>query len=270
MAIDMHIAGIDCREHDGDGPVLVCLHGIGSDGRSFDPLAAALPSEWRVLAWSAPGYGNSPPLSAQWPLAGDYADALAVFLNALGIGRCHLLGHSLGTLIAAAFAVRHGAMVDRLVLASCAIGHGTVARGALSEAARQRLADFDRLGPPAFAEARAPRLVDRPQDNPCVVAGVERAMRGLRAPGYRAAVRMLSSGNLIADVGRLTCPTTVIVGANDAVTPPAQSRAVYAALPAAQRAGYIEIPDCGHAVYQQQPVVFAEHLKSIVEEDAHV
>ena len=104
MSARDHIAaGIGWREHAGDGPVLVALHGIGSEARAFDALAAALPN-WRVLAWEAPGYGPSEALGVDWPSAMDYAAVLEAFLDARGLARVHLLGHSLGTLIGAAFA----------------------------------------------------------------------------------------------------------------------------------------------------------------------
>jgi pimeloyl-ACP methyl ester carboxylesterase len=52
----------------------------------------------------APGYGASARLATEHPHASRYATALDRWLGALGIDRCHMLGHSLGTLIAARFA----------------------------------------------------------------------------------------------------------------------------------------------------------------------
>ena len=104
-------AGIDYRERPGSGPSLVLLHGIGSNADSFAELLPLLPPDRQVVAWNAPGYGASAPLGPDWPVAADYADALEAFLDRLGLDRVTLVGHSLGTLMGAAFAVARPARV---------------------------------------------------------------------------------------------------------------------------------------------------------------
>lgn len=59
---------------------VVLLHGIGSNALSFKSLIKELPDSWRLIAWNAPGYGNSEPLKPDWPIAEDYALALKNFL----------------------------------------------------------------------------------------------------------------------------------------------------------------------------------------------
>lgn len=259
MSAQDHIAaGFGWREHAGDGPVLVALHGIGSEARAFDPLAAALPG-WRVLAWEAPGYGPTEALPIDWPTAPDYAVALTAFLDARGVERVHLLGHSLGTLIGAAFAKAHPARALTLTLASCAQGGGA-APGHLPEKQAARLDDLRRLGASEFARTRAPRLVFQPEANPDLVAKVTEGMAKIKLPGYAQAVRMLASGNLSADCAVLTVPTAVIVGAEDVVTPPAQSQAAHAALPAAHRGALTLIRGAGHALHQQAPAALAKAI----------
>ncbi len=249
--------GIGWRERPGTGSVLVCLHGIGSEPRGFDALAAHLPAGMRVIAWSVPGYGDSLPLAPHWPVAADYAGALAALVGALGLGRFHLLGHSLGTLIAAEFALNHPQWLEGLVLVSCAQGMGVAPGSALPAAAQARLDDLERLGPEGFARARAARLVHDPDSHPDLVAAVRAGMARVRMPGYAQAVRMLASGDLAGTARRLQVPTTIVVGAQDIVTPPAQSRAVHAALPPAARQGFELLADTGHAVPQQAPEALA-------------
>jgi pimeloyl-ACP methyl ester carboxylesterase len=251
-------AGLAWRERLGAGAPLVCLHGIGSDARSFDALAACLPEAVRPLAWWAPGYGDSVPLPADSPVAAHYADALARLADALGLDRFHLLGHSLGTLVAAAFAARHPGRVAGLILVSCAQGGGVMPDAALPEAAAARLAELDRLGPEGFARARAPRLIHDPDAHPALVAAVAEGMARIRQPGYGQAVRMLASGDLAAAVRGLTLPVTVVVGEADIVTPPAQSRAVWDALPPVARRRFVTLPATGHALPQQAPAALAE------------
>lgn len=255
--------GLGWREHPGDGPVVLALHGIGSEARAFDAVVANLPG-WRVIAWETPGYGPSTPLAADWPVAADYADALAGLLDALGLARVHVMGHSLGTLIGAAFAKAYPERVESLTLASCAQGGGVTPGTALPAPQAARLDDLARQGPEAFARARAraPRLIFQPEHNADLVAAVAAGMAKVQMPGYGQAVRMLASGDLAADCAALTVPTSVIVGAEDVVTPPDQSRRAHAALPQTIRGALTLVPGTGHALHQQAPAALAAVIRT--------
>ncbi|WP_199260689.1 alpha/beta fold hydrolase [Paracoccus binzhouensis] len=253
-------------ERPGAGMPLVALHGIGSNATGFAGLLPHLPEAWRVIAWDAPGYGASQPLAAEWPVAADYAAALAGLLDRLGVGRAVLLGHSLGTLMAAAFARRHPERVAALVLASCALGHGVSPGAALSEGAKARIDELQALGPAAFAAKRAPRLVHDADAHPELVAQVAGNMAQVRMPGYGQAARMLASGRLLEDLAALAVPASVIVGVGDLVTPPAANRRAHQAIPARIRGPLIELPGAGHAIHQQDPAAFARALATCLDQ----
>src|SRR4051794_1644210 len=85
----------------GCGAPLVLLHGALSDGRSWAPQWAGLSAEYDVVAWDAPGCGGSSDPTTNLTLA-DYADAVAALIDALGLGRVHLIGHSFGAGLAIA------------------------------------------------------------------------------------------------------------------------------------------------------------------------
>ncbi|SMH38253.1 alpha/beta fold hydrolase [Maritimibacter sp. HL-12] len=259
------VNGIEVLERPGAGAALVLLHGIGSRAASFTSLLSELAPETRVIAWNAPGYGASRPLSEPWPEANDYAAALLGVFDALGLVEVTLVGHSLGTLTGAAFAARHRDRVARLVLASPALGHGVPRGAALSQAAQARIDDLERMGPVAFAKARAPRLVHAPQANPELVAQVTDGMSAVTMPGYGQAARMLASGRLLDDIERLAVATDVVVGAEDVVTPPDGAFRAYGAVPPRHRGRYILVPGAGHALYQQAPAAFAAMLEDQTE-----
>lgn len=263
--------GITWAERPGrpGAPVLVCLHGIGSDGAAFGALVPFLPAEWRVLAWNAPGYRGSARLAPDWPVAADYAAALARFLDAAGVpGGAIVLGHSLGTLMGAALGRAHPGRVGRLILAACAQGQGAAPGGPLPARARARLDDLARLGPRAFAESRAPRLLARPEANPALAARMVETMAAIEPEGYGQAVRMLASGDLAADCAALTVPTWVMVGEADIITPPEQSRRAHAALPGPARRSLSVLPSLGHALLQEGPEACAALICAIAMEDA--
>ena len=99
------------------GPVLVLLHGIGSASGSWVAQLDALSATHTVLAWDAPGYGQSEPLPDSQPTAHAYAQRLWAWLDALGLHESlTLVGHSLGALMATAAAGEQSARVRSQVL----------------------------------------------------------------------------------------------------------------------------------------------------------
>jgi pimeloyl-ACP methyl ester carboxylesterase len=258
-ARDHLTAGIGWRDWPAYGPVAVCLHGIGSRATGWARLAEAL-SGWRVIAWDAPGYGPSAPLPIPAPTTADYAQALWVWLESLALPRVHLVGHSLGTLIGAAFARRWPDHLETLTLASCAQGGGLAPGAPLAPTHQARIDDLATLGPAAFARTRAPRLIHDAAAHPDLVHEATAAMASVTLPGYAQAVRMLATGNLAADCRRIETPTAVIVGSEDLITPPDQSARAHAALP--NPGFFVTVPDCGHALPLQAPPALAGLLQS--------
>jgi pimeloyl-ACP methyl ester carboxylesterase len=254
----------------GQGIPIVLLHGIGSNARSFAPLMQAFDGRYPVLAWNAPGYGNSQELAVAWPDASDYAAALNRLLARIGVMRCVLAGHSLGSLIAARFAMTSPQRVAALALISPALGYDADKGGPLPPQVAARIEELDRLGPEKFAAARAPSLLADPAAQPDVLEAVERAMAAVRRPGYDQAARLLAVGRLLDDAARIGVPTAVLVGAQDRVTPPAGVRRVFDALPGtSQLHAYREFPNAGHALPQEQPAEVARAIAEIVENKAN-
>ena len=244
----------------GAGPALVLLHGIGSGADSWRDQLAGLADARHVVAWDAPGYGASTPLVAARPLAADYADRLALLFDALGLERVALAGHSLGALIAGAFAAARPGRVERLILADAALGHGADPAAPLPSPARSRIDDLEALGPDEFALRRAPRLLSSAA-SPSQVARVRETMAQIRPAGYRQAVAMLAQGDLLSDAKAIAAPTLVLCGSEDTVTPPDTSRALAAAI---ANARYVELPGAGHASYIEQPVAFSAEVRKFL------
>ena len=105
----------------GEGPALVLLHGGLGDSREWRRQLEGLAEEFTVVAWDAPGCGGSsdPPATFRLP---DYADCLAGFIHALGLGRPHVGGLSWGGGLALELYRRHPRLPRSLVLASAYAG----------------------------------------------------------------------------------------------------------------------------------------------------
>jgi pimeloyl-ACP methyl ester carboxylesterase len=105
----------------GHGSPVVLLHGFTLDGRSWRPQLSALSDSYRVVAWDAPGAGESADPPEDWTTA-DFADSLAAFLRLIAIGPAHVVGLSWGGILAQEFYRRHRDSVRTLVLADTYAG----------------------------------------------------------------------------------------------------------------------------------------------------
>jgi pimeloyl-ACP methyl ester carboxylesterase len=255
----LRVAGTALLRREGTGPALVLLHGIGSNAESWLPLVGALPADADIVAWWAPGYGESAPVAPKSPAPEDYAARLAPVLDALNLHRVAIVGHSLGCLFAGAFALAHPSRVAALALLSPALGYGVPPGAALPDKVQARLDDLVALGPEEFAARRAARLVH----DAAALPSVRAAMAQVNLAGYAQAVHALGSGDLLRDAPRLP-QALVACGEQDVVTPPDNARALRAAL----AGGSLHIvPGAGHALPQEKPREVAALLAGML---AHV
>lgn len=240
----------------GSGPAIVLLHGIGSGSASWLEVAQVLGQSARVIAWDAPGYGESTPLRSIVPDASDYAERLLQLLDALGIERCVLVGHSLGAISATAFASGvHQQRISRLVLISPAQGYGHPSREAQGQAVRKkRLCDLNELGIGQIAEQRSPYMLSVDASLQAL-AWVRWNMARLNPEGYRQAIELLCGDDLLRHAP-LAMPCEVHCGAADGITSPESCLNLALAL----GASFNLIAQAGHASPIEQPHAVASCL----------
>lgn len=251
---------VACRIGGTRGPVIVLLHGISSGAASWLPCASLLAAHARVIAWDAPGYGQSSALPIAAPVARDYALRLEAMLTALQVRPDLIVGHSLGALMAAAYAAHAPAALQpgRFVLLSPALGYGAPGNEEKSrEVACQRIASLEALGVDGLAQRGPSRLLS-PAATPDAQAWVRWNMQRLNPDGYRQAVALLSGDDIGRYLAACDRPVEVGCGAQDVVTTPEASAAL------ANRFGlpFHTVPDAGHACYIEQPQAVARLIRS--------
>ena len=242
----------------GDGFPIVLLHGISSGSTSWICQFAdsSLTDNYHLFAWDAPGYLDSDPLATQTPVALDYADALTDFLNDLGLQQVILVGHSLGALMACAFASLHPQRVRGLLLANPAQGYATK-----SPEERHRVYDKRReivcdSGIEAYAQNRAAALLS-PSASAEKIEWVKRNMQKLNPEGFLAAAWMLAHDDISLYLNAYQGPVEMIVGLDDTITPPAQVQQ----LSTDKQCPLKVIKQAGHASYLDAPIEFNLYLK---------
>ena len=250
-----------------DAPAFVLLHGIGSGAASWLQCAAALAElapGARIVAWNAPGYGASATLAQARPGAPSYAARLRELLLALGIQRCTLVGHSLGAMMAAAYAQAYGGTLERLVLVSPARGYGNAARLSQgAQVAHERLSTLGELGIPGMATQRSGRLLSRHATQP-QRDWVRWNMAQLQPAGYTQAVHLLC-GDAIENYAPAGVAGVVWCGADDAITTPEDSLTVATQFGLPFRL----VASAGHACYVEQPEAVARAILNRTTKENH-
>lgn len=237
---------------------IVLLHGIGSGSGSW---LHQLTDEklGRVLAWDAPGYADSSPLKIDEPLAVDYAQVLWAWLDALQIKEVHLVGHSLGCIMAASSARLQASRIKALTLLAPAQGYGTAPPELQAKKRDERIQAMQELGLQKMAEQRAPRLLSA-QASQEQIALATHMMSRLNVGGYTQATQMLSTANIRADLqafrGESNAPIQVACGDQDVITPPTACQDLAKFI----HAPYTDLPGAGHLCALQAPQAIAPLL----------
>jgi pimeloyl-ACP methyl ester carboxylesterase len=240
----------------GDGPDVVCVHGLGATKASFFDAAAALTrAGYRVHALDLPGFGGSSkpiaaPYSARW-----FADTVVEVMDALDVDRAHLVGNSMGGRVAIELGLRHPERVGALGLLCPAVAFVKRTYQPLVRAIRPELG----LLPHRFTRQRvADRFwslfADPDAIDPSMAdVVVDEFQRIYSSPGGRIAF-LTSARNVYLDApfgrngfyGRLSqleAPALFVWGSHDTIIPPAFARHVARWLPSAEQ---IVLEGCGH------------------------
>src|SRR6059058_1815689 len=235
------------REFDRSQPTIVLLHGAG-----FDHTAWALHSRWfahhgyGVLAPDMPGHGRS--CGAPLRSIAEMADWTAALLEAAGVARATLVGHSMGSLVALETAERHPAKVSALGLivttATMNVGPDLLKAAEANDHAAVDMVSIWGLGFDAeLGGSLAPGL--------WMHGGAQRVLRHCE-PGvlFRDLSACNAYANALAAAASVKVPTTLILGERDMMTPLKAGKALAAAIPHAKT---VVVPGAGHMIMAERP-----------------
>ena len=257
--IQTNVAGADIVQA-GHGPDVLLLHSLLAERTVFDRALPDLVDDYRVTLPNLPGYGDTPPLPMDNPTVADYADRIAEWMEALDLpADTAVLGNGAGGFMAVALAIRHGNRIGKLVLADTGPGFPDAAKAPL-----RLLADrVEDSGMEVVLDAAMSRMFPAPyiDANPDVIAERKAALAGCQPKAFAATARALANVEMADDIGTIENPTMVMVGLDDATTPPAMSHALHDGIAGST---LIEIPGCGHCPQIQARDVFIAELKSFL------
>ncbi|MDR6393287.1 alpha/beta fold hydrolase [Paraburkholderia phenoliruptrix] len=241
---------------------VVLIHGVGMNRSVWAPQIDALAASYQVLVYDMLGHGESA-LPSATPTLAEYAAQLKALLDAMGIGRAHVVGHSMGALVALEFALAH----PQRTLSVAALNAVYDRTPAQREAVMSRAASLGETPPEAGVDATLSRWFGDPV--PGHLTQAAQAVRALLLSvdplGYARTYRLFATSD-DAHVGRLAnlaVPALFLTGECDPNSSPAMSRAMATAAPH----GRAEIlPNARHMMNLTDPARVNERLLAFLAE----
>jgi 3-oxoadipate enol-lactonase len=242
----------------GSGPWVVLIHSLATNGSSWDNHVAWLSKDHTVLQYDVSGHGGSP-LSCITPSLDSFALELNGLLHALRVDKAHIVGISMGSMVAQHYAIRYAKRVRSLTLVATT-GKSTPAD---RSAWMTRIATAQNSGMNALVDEFLNRWFTKnflASKNP-ILEDVTNWIANTRVDGFIAAVNAIAELDTLENLRRLTTPALVIAGENDLATPPAVVKSVADAIDGSK---YVVIPKAAHWVPLEQPERFKYELEKFL------
>lgn len=249
-------------EDRGEGPPLVLMHANAHSHHDFDDVVPALSRRFRTIALDWPGFGQSdppdPPSSASALMMADVARDVVEALKVDGVS---LIGNSIGGYAAAKLAIDRPELVRSLVL----VNSGGFTKSTL---VTRLVCTFK--GGERVTRRISPRFANfyTHRKPPLVLEMLSRIDAARRIPAHVAVDAALwrsfprPESSLLADAGRIVCPTLLVWGARDPVSrAKVEGRAAQAAIPGSR----LVTPDTGHTVFAEAPEEFLRLVEPFLE-----
>ena len=242
------VNGIDIfYEEHGSGPRVVMIGGLGADTTLWSKQVPAFSERFRVVVFDNRGSGESDKPDEPYSIPMFAADTVGL-MTALGIERAHVVGASLGGLIAQELVLTHPEMVDRLVLV-CTTSNGPRSVRPSLWSLIPILYKLRRTGDPAADTRRAFEVFAHPrwlEENPdevdeYVVWRVDHSQPRYAFKRQRGAIRGFDREDRL---GTITAPTLIVHGDSDRVVPSANAHLLGELIPGSR---VVILEQAGHA-----------------------
>ena len=239
----------------GAGEAVVFLHGLLGSSKSWAFQFDHFSRGNCMIAWDAPGYGQSEMVSAS---IDAFVETLREFIANIGQPRVSLVGHSMGGTVAARFAATFPELVSRLVLSCSHAGYGDPETAPMPAKFEHRMRELGEIGPVAYGVNRARGLLPH-----SVSAGVfdyaAEIISETNPEALRRATRMLQCADNRPFLSKLKIPTLVLTGEMDTEVQPNLKADLLRLAPITR---HVEMPRLGHAPYFEAP----DYYNSLIED----
>jgi pimeloyl-ACP methyl ester carboxylesterase len=246
----------------GHGNRVLFVHGVGANLESWNGVIAAMGEGFECLRYDLRGHGQSPKTDGEYSLEMFVSD-LAAVASTFEWDKFHLVGFSLGGLVAQRFALEEPARVRSLAVISSIAGR--TAEEALQ--ATQRLETLKHAGASTHVAAAAERWFseDFRKLHPEVVAARVAQSISNDPACYAAAYRILACSDLAESLHLIKAPTLAMTGEQDIGSTPRTSRLMAERIPNARA---VILPGLRHSLLLEAPDVVGAELATFIQESS--
>lgn len=223
---------VDCSYHvNGSGPVLFLVHGVGGSGAGWNKVIEPLSNRYTCVAYDLRGHGTSPKVPGPITLDDLVAD-LEKLRQKLGVERAHVMGHSLGGMVAPAYARKYPKHVRSVGLLS------TAAFRSEEDSARVRgiAANIREQGTAKLVDSFVSRWFSEEflREHPEAVELRKQQVLATDPKVFAEVFTLYSETEMSPWLHEITVPALILTGENDLTCNPRVNRLMAAAMPNSQ------------------------------------
>lgn len=238
----------------GSGTPVLFTNGLGTTGAIWAGYVARWQAERRLVRLELPGHGGAPSPGSRIGI-GDLAEGALGLLDAEGIDRVHVVGVSMGGMVAQWLGARHPGRVASLTIASAGIRTGTATFWE-ERAASVRARGLDELAVAMPERWFSPAFY---AEQPAAVEAVVMGLRACDPAGYAACCEAIGDFDGADLVGEIVAPTLVVGGEADPVSGPEVTKDLAERIPGAR---YALVAGASHLLTLERP----DEVAGLVEE----
>lgn len=234
----------------GDGLPLVFVHGLGGTSNVWHAQRVGLSKFFKVVTLDLPGSGRSDRSARQYTME-RWVEQLNGFADAAKLDKFVLVGHSMTTVLAQKFAAKYGSRLTALALCGPITELAPAGQDAFAKRAEAVLKEgMSAVADAVLGGALTPATREA---NPALAGMVREMLLSNDTACYAGHCQALRVGSAKADQAHIKCPTLILVGDQDGVTPLANARAIAAAVAGAR---IRIIPATAHLTMMERPELF--------------
>ncbi|MBQ5938924.1 MULTISPECIES: alpha/beta fold hydrolase [unclassified Massilia] len=246
-------------EVEGEGPVVVCIHGLGGTSNTWTPLLPAMQG-YRIVRIDLPASGRSAIPSD--PVSIDtMVSAVEAVCDELEVSRATFLGHSMGTIVCQHLATRNPALVQRLALFGPLLCPPDAGRpGILARADKAATGGIAAMQEIADAIVSGATGRETKENEPVVLAMVRESLMRQTPEGYAQCCIALAKARAAA-VEQIKVPTLLVTGDQDGVAPAAAVEEMAARI---TNSRMVVFKACGHWTTFERPQECMDELNDFL------
>jgi pimeloyl-ACP methyl ester carboxylesterase len=241
---------------------VIFLHGLGSTKESWHRQLEYFGETHFAVAWDARGYGESGDYPGELVFDRDFVADLNSTMNSLGIGRAHLIGLSMGGVIAQSFYFVHPSRVASLVLAHTFPDFRSLGEDVVADFIARRLQPILDGGSPADLALSAARVLLSANAPDEAKNRLIASLSALRKESYVKAVRALVTHASARALEVIAVPTLILAGELDRLVPVSMAQHMAARISGSELA---IVKGAGHLSNLERPEEFNQIVQSFLQ-----